>query len=162
MKQSIGYTLTLNIVIIFIIVVFAVLAMSLSYYKTFKVSNVITHAIEKYEGYNSLAEAEILMKISSLGYNITDIECKEEIVERTGSSCLALKNLPASEFDRSQVDETFEGQKGYCIYKCPTVDGYYYYKISTNMLLNLPMLNNILKLPVYNNTANIYDFENKL
>ena len=59
MKESIGYTVTLNIVITFIIIVFAFLSAALIYFKSNKVSNVITETIEKYEGYNVYAKNEI-------------------------------------------------------------------------------------------------------
>ena len=138
---------------------FAVLAMSLSYYKTFKVSNVITHAIEKYEGYNELAEKEILSKISSLGYNITSVNCKNTITDGT-DTCKSFDQIVAEAGTIPSGINHYDGDMGYCIYRCATnTEGYYHYKISTNMLLNMPLLNNFLKFPVYNNSANIYDFE---
>ena len=64
MKESVGYTATLNIVIVFIVIIFAIFAMALSYYKAYKVSNKIIESIEKNEGYNYLAEAEIKTKLT--------------------------------------------------------------------------------------------------
>lgn len=48
MKESIEYIVTLNILITFIIIVFAFLSVALIYFKSNKVSNVITEIIEKF------------------------------------------------------------------------------------------------------------------
>ena len=76
MKESIGYTVTLNIMIIFIVIIIAFLSAALVYFKSNKVSNVITETIEKYEGYNDVAINEITRKLSSLGYNRKKINCR--------------------------------------------------------------------------------------
>ena len=62
MKRSIGTTFMLNFIIVFIVVTFAFLSATLSYMKAFKVNTRIANAIEKYEGYNSLAIEEIERK----------------------------------------------------------------------------------------------------
>ena len=59
MKQSISTSFMLNIVIIFIILVFAFLAGTLSYTKAFRVNSKIVNELEKYEGYNDLSKREI-------------------------------------------------------------------------------------------------------
>ena len=146
MKTSVGYTVILNIVIIFIVIVFGVIAMCLSYYRSFKVSNVITHSIEKYEGYNYLAENEIVSKISALGYGSTSVKCPQ-----TRSSCTLVKSGENS-------IQYSEGKLGYCVYECPLNDDQYYYKTTTNMLMNIPFINNILNIPVESNSRKLYGF----
>lgn len=145
MKESVGYTVILNIVITFIIIVFAFLSAALIYFKSNKVSNIITSAIEKYEGYNSLAETEITSKLSSLGYNKKSIHDKcaqEPVIE--GCTFIATT-----------------GNTGYCVYfcsECQEGEPYYYYKIRTNMMLNIPIVNNLLDIPIFSNTNRLYDF----
>ncbi len=146
MKTSVGYTVILNIVIIFIVIIFGVIAMCLSYYRSFKVSNVITHSIEKYEGYNYLAENEIVSKISALGYGSTSVKCPQ-----TRSSCTLVKSGENS-------IQYSEGKLGYCVYECPLNDDQYYYKTTTNMLMNIPFINNILNIPVESNSRKLYGF----
>jgi len=68
MKQGIGFSVTINIIAVFIVVTFAFLVTSLNYYKAYKVNNVIAEALEKYEGYNKLSSEEIDRKLTSLGY----------------------------------------------------------------------------------------------
>lgn len=146
MKQSIGYTLSLNIAIIFIAIIFGIIFMGLSYYKAYKVGNTITSSIEKYEGYNKLAETEITSKLTNLGYNMTSINC------RGVSGCtLVNKNTTGTSYAN--------GEHGYCVYECPDENDYMHYKITTNMLLNIPYINSILNYPVENNTVKMYTFK---
>lgn len=146
MKTSIGYSVILNIVIVFIVIIFGAIAMCLSYYKAFKVSNSITLSIEKYEGYNVLAENEIIRNLSALGYGSTPVKCSN-----TRGSCTLVKSGENS-------IQYSEGQMGYCVYECQSKNNHYSYKTTTNMLLNIPVIHNILNLPVESNTRKLYGF----
>ena len=68
MRQSIGTTFMLNFIILFIFLVFAFLAGTLSYYKAYRINNNIVHAIERYEGYNDYSIEEIKIKLANLAY----------------------------------------------------------------------------------------------
>ena len=35
---------------------------------------------------------------------------------------------------------------------------YYYYKTRTNMMINIPIINDILNIPIYSNTNRLYNF----
>ena len=147
MKESVGYTVSLNIVITFIIIVFAFLSAALVYFKSNKVSNVITESIEKYEGYNATVKSEIGLRLSSLGYNKSSVNCANY-----------RNRISASE---NCGDSLTDGSEGYCVYMCSEKvndECYYYYKISTNMLLNIPIINNLLNIPIFSNTNRLYDF----
>lgn len=141
MKESVGYTVTLNIVIIFLVIIFTFLSAALIYFKSNKVTNIVVNAIEKYEGYNSESEKEIEKGIASIGYNIRSINCSTT-TNSDGKSCGLVK----------------QGSKGYCVYLCEE-DEYYYYKVRINMMFNVPILNNVLDIPIYSNTNRLYDFE---
>lgn len=152
MKESVGYTVTLNIMIVFITIVVAFLCAALIYFKSNKVSNVVTSAIEKYEGYNEASIKEIGLNLSSLGYSSHSINCDSTVTDKSASggkcSLLSTASNPA-------------GSKGYCVYKC--IDGEYnYYKIRTNMMLNIPIIHDILDIPIYSNTNRLYDFDTAL
>lgn len=138
MKESIGYTATLNIIIVFLSIIFTFLVASLIYYKSHKVTNIVINAIEKYEGYNSGSEEEIVKGLSSLGYAKKKLNCAS-----SSGTCGLVEN----------------SSNGYCVYLCEE-DKYYYYKIRTNMMLNVPIINNILDIPIYSNTNRLYDFQN--
>ena len=139
MKESIGYTVTLNIVIVFIVVIFAFLSAAIIYFKSNKISNVIMNSIEKYEGYNSLSKSDITLQMESLGYNKSKITCATD-------KCTLLN----------------DGKDGYCVYECDGNEDYYYYKVRTNMSINIPIINDLLNIPVYSNTNYIYNYEKNL
>lgn len=152
MKESIGYTVTLNIVITFIIIVFAFLSAALIYFKSNKVSNVITDAIEKYEGFNDLSITEINSKMTSLGYSSKSINCGSFVEDKgaIGEKC-----------DLKEIDGA---NPGFCVYLCKDVNDskYYYYKIKTNMMINIPIINDLLDIPIYSTTNRMYDFSDEL
>lgn len=150
MHESIGYTVTLNIMIVFIVIIFFFITGTFIYFKGNKTNNIITDALERHEGYNTLAQNEIDIKISNIGYNKNEIKCATTVKEKNTSTC----NIEAN-----------KGAEGYCIYLCTTkIDGenYYYYKVKTNMMLNIPIINNIVNVPIYTNTTRFYDFETNL
>lgn len=145
MKSSIAYTQTLNIMIVFITVIFAFILAILTYYKAYKVSNILSDDVEKYEGYNALAEEAILRDMKSLGYTSGNINCAETI----DGTCKLVSSTNA------------QGSKGYCAYRCPdTTDFcYYYYKITTGMFVNIPIINNVVTMKVGSETDRMFDFE---
>ena len=152
MKESVGYTVTLNIAITFIIIVFAFLSAAIIYFKSNKVSNVVANSIEKYEGFNALSEDEIISQMTSLGYNSNRITCSNSIRSNKGINCSFAS------------DTVGKGESGYCVYLCDTRNdnGYYYYIIRTNMMINIPIINNILNIPINTYTNEIYDFARSL
>ena len=133
MKESIGSTASLNIVLAFIAIVFAFLAAALSYYKAFKINNSITNAIEKYEGYNALTQNEIEQKLISFGY------------QNYGSNCPNTKTFNKKIFG---LIEDSVGS-GYCVYEYNSPDGEYSeYGITTYMTINLPIISDFIKIPI--------------
>ncbi len=177
MKESIGYTVSLNIVITFIIIVFAFLSAALIYFKSNKVSNVITSTIEKYEGYNDYAATEIQAKLSSIGYNRKPVNCREHYEKldyklRQNESVGSSANLYNGECYYNDSRSFVDGTDGYCVFyceeklcvdekdkECSNSEDYYFYKITTNMMINIPIVNDILDIPIFSNTNRLYDFE---
>lgn len=127
MRQSIGMNAQLNLIITFILIVFGLIAASLSYYKAFKVSNVIIDSIEKYEGYNEFSEEEISRNLSTLGYQGSYRRCGDD-------------NLNDTNF-------------GYCVY-LDDDDCSYKYDITTYMTFQLPIAS-FIKIPVGFSTKQI-------
>ena len=157
MRESIGTTFVLNFIVIFIVFIFAFLAGTLSYYKAYRVNNVMIHAIEKFEGYNDLSIKEIKDKLKSFGYSANNINC------------------PSTRFAKgnSDVEGVLQNQSedGYCIYlyyneNAPTAHGggkattdvYYSYGVASYLQVNIPLFGGILDLPVFSKTYNIYHF----
>ena len=158
MKESIGYSVTINIVIIFVMVAFVFVVGIYSYAKAYKASSLIIKSLEKYEGYSKIAKNEISMKLHSLGYGSRSINCSEEIV---GASAL-VANATSTCTYVDPDDATASKNSGYCVYKCVDsgIDNYYYYKIRINMMINIPVIGDMLDIPIYSNTDRIFDFEN--
>ncbi len=148
MKQGIGFSQTITIISIFIFLTFAFLSASLSYYKAFKVNNVISSSIEKYEGYNSLSVDEITFKLESLGYRLGTTKCKDR-----------RKYLSHADHKLASYSAETSSDKmhDYCVYKYPDKDGYFTYGIVTYIYVELPFGVKI-KLPVYSETDAIFNF----
>ena len=155
MRESISYTVTLNFVITFIIIVFALLSATLIYFKNNKVGNIIVNSIEKYEGYNALSEQEIYDNLLDIGYDMNPISCSPNVKTSwaIGSEDCYLV---------SEADLESSGSRGYCIYLCSEDNDYYYYRVKTNMLITVPVVSNVLPVPIFSNTNRLYDFEKNM
>ena len=147
MKESIGGTASLNIALAFISIVFAFLAATLSYYKAFKINNIITNSIEKYEGYNSLSIKEINEQLTSIGYQRYDGSCAKE-KKFNGKEYVLVKD--------SDIPNSC-GVSGICVYFYN--DGsskMYQYGITTYMTINIPIVSEFVKIPINTVTKEIY------
>ena len=118
-----------------------------------KVNNIVTNSIEKYEGYNSLSDNEINRNLESVGYNATNVSCKNSVKDAHDSDGMC--------YLAEKVGGKKEYPKGACIYYCEKNGEYYYYKIRTYMPINIPIINDILPLFVYSSTNEMYNFENR-
>ncbi len=141
MKQGISFSQTIAIMSVFILMVFALLSATLSYYKAFKINNAIASIVEKYEGYNDLSIREITQKLSSMGYKLGTVGCKKTFSK---------KSTPVDSSDK---------QHAYCIYQYGKKDGYFSYGIETYIFVELPFGVHF-KLPVYSETEPIFMFSN--
>lgn len=142
MSGTVGHTFLYNLIILFIIIVFCVLAGTLSYYKAFKINNRIVDSIEKYEGYNAGSISEINYVLGTLGYSIATPNCPE-----------TFKGMKRVDYNHSY---------DYCVYisdMSPRAGSEYQYGVLTFMRLDLPIVNQ-LKINVFTKTNNIYKFTN--
>lgn len=143
MSGPIGHTFIYNIIILFIIIVFAFLAGIMSYYKAFKVNNSIVNAIEKFEGYNDASKNEIDRILRNLGYSSKEAKCPDKYKEMELS-------------DNLNSDKIFQ----YCIYidnEEPGAGEYYSYGVLTYMNIDLPIIN-LIEIPIFTKTNQIYKF----
>lgn len=143
MSGPIGHTYIYNIVILFVVIVFAFLAGTLSYYKAFKINNIIISSLEKYEGYNDLSKAEIERSLNNIGYSTSGIKCEAKYRD------MSLVTLPDS-----------PNVYNYCIYIDSTLTSgtYHNYGVVTRMSIELPVIER-LTLPVFTKTNRIYVFK---
>lgn len=140
MKQGVGFSVTINIIVIFIVVTFAFLVATLNYYKAYKINNAISDSIEKYEGYNDLSIKEIKSKLTNFGYVSSGEKCSNN-----------------SKYGKL---ENSNSKDGYCVYYQDDIDetGKFKYVIITYLNMNIPIINTTLNFPVKTTTQPIYYF----
>lgn len=142
MRQSLGGSMLIFWISIFLVITFAFLAGTLSYMKAYKINTRIVSAIEKYEGYNYFANEEINTKLGVWAYK-----------KRTGATddCPTIKGSRAI----TGVNYTYD----YCVYEFRINDHYYNYGVRTYIYFDLPIIHRPIKVPIYSETERIYDFE---
>ena len=139
MKESLDSTFLYNIVIIFIVVVFGILAATLTYYKAFKVNTRIINSIEKYKGYNGLATSEINNTLTTIGY-----------MNKGNHKCPTTKNGGTLEPESQDFR--------YCVYYFDEDDSHYSYGVITYITLDIPIVNMFVQIPIYTRSNLIYRF----
>lgn len=139
MKEGIGSIFLYNIIIVFIVIVFAILAATLTYYKAFKVNTKIINSIEKFEGYNDLAINEINNTLTSIGYMYKD-----------DYKCPETKNGGTLQKENKQFR--------YCVYYFKESNRYYSYGVITYITFDIPMVNMFLQIPIYTRSNRIFRF----
>lgn len=169
MRQSIGTTFMLNFIILFIFLVFAFLAGTLSYYKAYRVNNAIVHAIEKYEGYNEYSKIEINDKLSNLAY---ETQILKNDISGYCPATWKVAEMYVSDYNKSgylTIDGDGQGRYGYCIYEyhqdnnfgaygggVETTDNYYTYGVLTYLQFQFPGVQYLLKIPIFSRTNRMY------
>ncbi len=143
MKESIGSVALYNIIIIFIIITFAFLAGTISYSKSFRVNSRIVNALEKYEGYNDKASAEIDKLLVTIGY-------RQNSITSSSGDCPIKNNVEA--------EKMFSGYFVYCVYEIPDTNDKYHWGILTYMYIDIPIVSSVLKIPVYSESDSYYRF----
>lgn len=145
MRESIGMTALLNVVIVFLVITFGFLAATLTYMHGFKSSSRVVNALERFEGYNTLSIAEINNVLTTIGYT-----------QKGGSSgCSTTKygsNAELKEFDGYRV----------CIYEISDTDKkkgrYFRYKVVTYANIDIPIMSQTFKIPIVATSDRIFDF----
>ena len=137
MSGPVGHTFIYNIVILFVIIVFAFISGTLSYYKAFKVNNRIVKALEKYEGYNLYSKDEIDRVLGNLGYSVEDANCKQT-------------------YNGMILIDSFNENYRYCVYRYETSKGDYY-GVTVFIHFDLPLIGGFLEFPLYGETRILFD-----
>lgn len=145
MNDSIGGAMLLNIVIFIVSILLLLLIGFLSYSKAYKVKNRIVNIVNKYEKYDTTIDAsgsnaminEINSDLASIGYSV-----------RERSNC-----------DNTSLGEVVptNSSYNYCVYKnevdsTAEVGKSYYYVIETFSTIEIPLVGNILTIPVHGET----------
>lgn len=127
MREAMGGALLIKLVMFFIVIYVCFLAVAINYSITFRVKNQIINIIESYEGYE-LAKEHIEEYIASVGYYKTSV---------------------------SNVSIDSNCNNGYCIEELTSERGKYY-KVTTYVSFDFPIIGRITNFPVSGETKVIY------
>lgn len=133
MKQSVGQSISIEIIAIFIVIMFAFIIGTLNYAKAFKVNSNIEKILLASEGYNDISKAEITKALTGLGYVQMPVTCS----------------------GRGLVSD---GNNGVCIYYVDEDSTHYSYKITTYITLEVPIIGQTIRVPINSKTDPIYRF----
>ena len=154
MKESVGLTVTINIVVVFLAVSFVLIIGIVTYNRAYKAASLIVKEIEKYEGYNDLSFSKINENLTAIGY-----------VGGDSSKCKATRKASGLE---GQLVEMGDEKYKYCIYwfdydesnADKKYNKHYSYGVVTYMTFDFNMFGIKLQLPIYAKTTRIYRFTN--
>ena len=163
MKESTGAVSAIYVVIFFVVIMFGFIISTLSYYKSYKINNSLTAAIEDYGGFNRLSKEEIEKRLTSYGYTRSNVTCKVKDNELLVKSDGTIIN--------DDADSSTLGYNGYCVYivdDTPVKEGenkidfeYYSYKVTTGMTLDFGLFNFNVPIKMSSRTSTMYSCYNK-
>lgn len=148
MREAIGGTWVMQLVITFMLVFVAFLALSLNYSKAFKIKNEVLTMIEKKEGFNNGTIELINNYLSKNGYH-TMKQCSENSWGVNDLTKTTAQPVPKG-------DTTLYY---YCVEKVSSksanLDNKAYYKVNLFFYFNLPVLGDIFKFTINGSTNDI-------
>ncbi len=146
MKQSISGATLINLIVIFIVIIFGLLAATFSYAKAYKINTRIMNGIEIYGGYNKEALSYIDVALKGYGYTRGKKTCPGTLVMNGATGIL---------------DSSASSDYYFCVYKfTTTTEGkcYYSYGVVTYISFELPIVGKF-DVPVKSKTNRIFDFK---
>lgn len=158
MRESIGGGWLFTVVVLFIVLFSSYLAISINYSKAFKVKNFILSTVERREGYNGKYNETELETIGKPGSLIkSDENAQTEIYSYLKEFGYYSKVIKSGYCEDNKMGQTMPG--GYCVkHICNKQDevGGNYYKVTTFLKIEFPLINFVLKVPVSGETKLIY------
>lgn len=150
MRESIGGTWILGIVIVFIVLFTSYLALSVNYSKAFKVKNRIVNLIEENEGLSSETQKQINSYLNSVGYFVygTCADTEDDI-----------------DFEGNKVVTGYEkhgstNKYKYCVSTRTAGGGSVleqkYYRVTVFFKFDIPILDSMFTFPVTGETKAVY------
>lgn len=151
MRESIGGTWLLGFVVLFIVLFSAYLAYSINYTKAFKTKNFIINTIEENEGFKVSTHASL------------DAVSDEELASSTRTEdkiyYYLKKNGYKTTLDSGKCEkDTQYREGGYCIKKIYTDNGAYY-KVTTFITIEVPLIWQKFTIPIKGETKVIYNVQ---
>lgn len=133
MREAVGSTFLFNIMITFIFFFASFLAIAINYSQAFRVKNQIINYIEQYEGVNNTSKNEIIDYVTNAGY-FREKDCSIEDGEQI------------------QSEDGTRSVKGLCVKKLNNKNSDTYYRVTTYVKFNLPIIGDFFTIPVKGET----------
>jgi len=143
MRESIGSTWILQLVIVFILLFVGFLTLSLGYSKSFKVRNEILSILEKSEG---ITDDAVRVINNYLEYNSYNVKGRCENNEWYG-----LDNFGLTKLEQAQNNKKYY----YCIKKMTARNERVYYIVNTFYNFNLPVVGDFVTFTLDGTTMDI-------
>ena len=145
MREAFGGAFMIILMLIFLAIYIAFIAVALNYAKAFRVKNKIIDIIEQSEGiseidYNNTNEGSVIGNINTYLNNVS-------------------YNVNLTDINNKNIDNVHCYDRGYCIeeYARPVNDGVTskYYKVTTYININFPFFNLNFNIPITGETRKI-------
>ena len=172
MKDAVGSTMLVYIVIIVVGIVGSILIASNMYTSAYKAKNNIVNEIDRYYMVNGntdcfgedtdddaivsdICKNSVELTLKNMGYH-TSADCSKYETKVSSKAKNDEEGNPLVSVSRVYEDSK---DKGYCIYKIKYSDDSYYYTVVTVSHLNINVLNigSLFSNPVYGETRTFYD-----
>ena len=141
MRDAVGGTFMIKLLLIFLAVYTIFIAVALNYAKAFRVKNKILNIIEQSEGINSYNDVSQGAAIGQINKYMNDVHYRIN----TGSiekKCIGY--------------EYINTDRGYCITKIENIDkNAEYYKVTTFVTIDFPVINLSFTIPIQGETRKI-------
>lgn len=147
MREAIGGSLLLNLVIIFASIIILFFISILSYSKAYRVKNRIIEITEKYGVYDGQVANEIGSDLSAAGYDVSSPNRCDNIRTR----------LVSEKYPDDKLSEKNLNNYGYnyCVFEVSdnsiNEDGHYYVVVAF-VKFEFPIIGDMLTIPVYSET----------
>lgn len=136
MRESIGNSMILTIIITIIGVATTLVLFSLGYSKTYRIKNKVIDIIENNSGYNDTTVREEVEKyMREAGYNSHK---NDTIFQKENAACKPLDG-------QNNINDLSVQNYMYCIYKFDTIKGPYY-TVKVYMTYHLPIIGDFFHL----------------
>ena len=163
MKESTGAVSAIYVVIFFVIIMFGFIISTLSYYKSYKINNSLTAAIEDYGGFNDYSKEEIEKRLTSYGYTRSNSGCSVGNDDFNNNKVRLVKADGSIINDNNSASASELGYRGYCVYiindkssdSAPDYE-YYSYKVTTGMTLDFGLFNFNVPIKMSSRTSTMY------
>ena len=163
MKEAVGQTISLQVILVFMVFLNAFLAFSVNYTKAFRAKNGIIDLIEQHEGYtfyngttpidnlsneslnnDKSVQAQAFGLIKSMGYDYGDSKSNGIICNNDGS------------ISDASIIQKADQPGGFCLYRICNNDGTVRYKVVTYVMMKFPVINFGISIPIKGETKTLY------